>query len=158
MRKNYAYRNIYEKHIGSFSRTMCYRFSCEVKLLEETNPILMRNFLKVAKWIKTNCPNLNGEFKCKHDVYHWTKLVVENGKAYLETGSHGWDYDVALSADETAVFSRGSCQSAPYAFKKTLFFRNDRLEEFLTQWSSIKERVVAMNNEQSYVFSENFSA
>lgn len=158
MRKNYAYGNIYDKHISSVSGELCYRFSYEVKLLATTNATLMRNFLKVAEWIKTNCPTLNGEFKCKHAVYHWTKLVVENGKAYLETGSHGWGFDIALSTTETATFTRGSCQEFPHAFKKALFFRNDRLEEFLTQWPNIKAQVVAKNNVQRNVFSETFSA
>jgi hypothetical protein len=27
---------------------------------------LLINFLKCSKWIKENCPTLNGEFRCKH--------------------------------------------------------------------------------------------
>jgi hypothetical protein len=158
MRKNYSYQNIDEMHIGSFSGKPCLRFSYEHKLLQITDEQLMRNFCKVAEWIGENCPNLNGEFHCKHDPFHWTKLVVEGGKAYLETGSHGWGFEIALSTTETATFSRGSSQSNPYAFFGVRFFRNERLEEFLSQWLDIKQKVVAKNNIQRNVFSDTFTA
>lgn len=132
------------------------RFSYEKGLWKKTNQVLLNNFMKVANWIAENCPNLNGEFDCRHNVYHWTKLVVENGKAYLEYGSHGWDYEIALSTTETAVFSRGSMQSLPYAFDE-LFFRDDALEEFLSQWQTIKQYVIAKNDTQNKVFSEDFA-
>lgn len=130
----------------------------ELGLFKSTNRILMSNFNKVAKWIEENCPNLNGTFKCRHQVYHWTALVVENGKAYLEYGSHGHDYEIAVSTTETATFSRGSMQSLPEAYDGVQFFRNDALEEFLSQWKSIKEEIVAKNAEQTYVFSDDFIA
>lgn len=158
MRKNYEYHDLYEQHIGSYSNTMCYRFSWEVKLYEKTNPTLINNFKKIASWIRTNCPKLNGEFNCRHQVYHWTKLVVENGKAYLETGSHGYGFTYALSETETAQKATGSCQCDPYAFADTLFFPNSDLEEFLSQWETIKVKVIAKNEIQNKVFSEDFIA
>lgn len=158
MRRNYSYQNIDEMHIGSFSGEPCLRFSHEHGLLQKTNEQLMSNFCKVAKWIGENCPNLNGEFHCKHDPFHWTKLVVENGKAYLETGSHGWDFDIAISTTETAVFTRGSMQRNAYAFLGVLFFRNERLEELLSQWSYIKQQIIAKNDIQKNVFSNTFTA
>lgn len=88
--------------------------------------------------IEENCPKLNGVFECRFNTYYWIKLVVENGKSYLECGSHGSDFTYALSKTETATFSRGSMQSKPYAYKDTFFFRNERLEEFLSQWETIK--------------------
>jgi hypothetical protein len=132
------------------------RFSYENGLFKKTNPVLLNNFLKVAHWIEENCPNLNGEFDCRHNTYHWTKLVVENGKPYLEYGSHGWGYDIALSTTETAVITRGSTQLTPYAFDE-LFFRNDALEEFLSQWQTIKQYVIAKNEMQNNVYSEDFA-
>lgn len=132
--------------------------SYEKRLLERTNKVLVSNFNKVADWIKSECPNLNGEFKCKHNVFHWTKLVVENGVAYLEEGGHGYDFDVAMSKTETAVFSRGSMQSIPHAFYGYQFFRNDRLEEFLSQWSEIKKQIQKKNSIQTLVFSNDFTA
>lgn len=141
--RNYDYRNITEMR--------CY----EKNLLEKTNKTLIDNFNKVAKWIECNCPNLNGEFKCYHQVYHWTKLVIENGKAYLEYGSHGYDFEIALSTTETALFTRGSMQGRAIAYKLQ-FFRNDALEEFLTQWSHIKDSVIIKNAVQNKVFSSDF--
>lgn len=158
MRKNYVYHKIDEITTSTMHGNPCLRFSYEHQLLQKTDEQLMRNFCKVAEWIGENCPNLNGEFHCKHDPFHWTKLVVEDGKAYLETGSHGWDYDIALSTTETAVFSRASEQRNPYAFFGVRFFRNERLEEFLSQWFDIKQKVVAKNNIQRNVFSDTFTA
>jgi hypothetical protein len=132
------------------------RFDYENNLLKKSNPILIGNFNKVAKWIETNCPTLNGEFDCRHNPYHWVKLVVENGKAYIECGSHGWGFDIAMSTTETAVFTRGSIQDIPYAFEGCQFFRNDSLEEFLSQWQAIKIRVIGTYNTQKNVYSESF--
>lgn len=134
------------------------RFSWEQNLLKNTNPTLMANFMKVCAWIKENCPNLNGEFECRHNPYYKIHLIVKNGKAYLCEGGHGYDYATYLSAEETATYSQGSCQSSPYAFKGIHFFRNDRLEEFLSQWGSIKNQIIAANRVQSNVFSEDFVA
>lgn len=132
--------------------------SYERRLLNQTNKVLVSNFNKVADWIKSECPNLNGEFKCKHNAFYWIKLVVENGIAYLEEGSHGYGFDVAMSKTETAVFSRGSMQSIPYAFNGYQFFRNDRLEEFLSQWGEIKKQIQEKNSIQTLVFSNDFTA
>ena len=130
----------------------------EERLLEETNEVLVENFNKVAKWIQENCPHLNGKFSCRHNPYYWIKLVVEEGKAYLEEGDHGYGYSLALSTTETATFSRGSMQRTPYAFQGLQFFRNDRLEEFLKQWPSIKEDIIVENASQRNVFSDDFEA
>lgn len=142
MRK-FDYRNINDA---------CY----ERRMMESTNKVLISNFNKVAKWIEENCPHLNGEFSCRHNPYYWIQLVVEDGKAYLETGSHGYEYSLALSTTETATLSSGSMQCTPNAFNGLQFFRNDRLEEFLKQWQSIKERVILENASQRNVFSEHF--
>jgi hypothetical protein len=132
--------------------------SYELQLKNKTNVSLLNNFFKCADWIEENCPKLNGEFKCEHNPYYWIKLVVENGKAYLECGSHGWRFDFALSQTETAIFSRGSMQDLPYAFEGKHFFRNDRLEEFLSQWKTIKSQIVSANNIQTAIYDENFEA
>ena len=158
MRKNYSYQNLDEMHIGTFSGEPCLRFSHAHGLLQKTNEQLISNFCKVAEWIGENCPNLNGEFHCKHHPFHWTKLVVEDGKAYLETGSHGWGFDIAVSTTETAIFSRGSEQRNPYAFFGVRFFHNSNLEEFLSQWSYIKQQIIAKNDIQKNVFSNAFTA
>ena len=121
--RNYEYHTLEEEKQPSI-----YRFNYERTLRSDTDSRLLANFNKVADWIKENCPNLSGVFACAHNPFHWVKLVVENGKAYLEEGSHGWGYDIALSKDETAVFSRGSMQSAPYAFEGVQFFKNERLD------------------------------
>ena len=134
------------------------RFRNEIRMEEQTDKALLANFMKCAKWVEENCPKLNGEFNCRHDPYHWTRLVVEDGKAYLEYGSHGWGFDIALSTSETAVMTRGSQQSLPYAFSGHLFFRNDALEEFLSQWKTIKVYVESANRVQRHVFSEEFTA
>lgn len=134
------------------------RFSFEQKMLANTNSNLMANVMKVFAWIKENCPNLNGEFHCRHNPYYKIHLIVKNGKAYLCEGSHGYRYATYLSAEETAVYSQGSCQINPYAFKGVYFFRNDRLEEFLTQWKLIKNEVIAKNRLQESVFSNEFVA
>lgn len=147
MRKCYDYER--------FDATSC---CFDARLHRELNPTLLSNFFKCAKWIEENCPNLNGEFRCKHDPYGWTKLVVENGKAYLECGSHGYDFSYALSTTETATFSRGSCQTRPRAYRNVFFFRNDGLEEFLSQWIEIKQKIIVANRVQSAVFSDNFTA
>jgi hypothetical protein len=130
----------------------------ESRLLSQTPKVLVNNFNKVAKWITENCPNLNGKFECHHNPNYWIKLVVEDGKAYLECGSHGYGYDLALSTTETATFSRGSAQSTPNAFEGVQFFRSDRLEEFLSQWQEIKRLVIAKNEVQCNVYSEDFEA
>lgn len=128
----------------------------ERRLLANTNKVLIANFNKVAKWIEKNCPHLNGEFNCRHNTYYWIRLVVEDGKAYLEEGSHGYGYSMALSTTESATFTRGSMQCTPHAYKGHQFFRDDMLEEFLKQWKSIKEFVIAENAAQSSVFSTDF--
>ena len=160
MARNYEYHNINEmgrpsSFIDNVARP---RFSCELRLINDTNPILLENFNKCARWIADNCPRLNGVFDCRHNPYYWVRLVVENGKAYLECGSHGWGFDIALSLQETAVHSRGSCQRNSYAFRNVQFFRNDRLEVFLSQWSCIKSAIIAKNIIQSRCFSESFEA
>ena len=64
------------------------RFGCELGLLGRTNKTLIANFHKVCEWIEENCPHLNGEFECRHNPFYKIHLIVENGKAYLCTGSH----------------------------------------------------------------------
>ena len=130
----------------------------EKGLLERTNKILVDNFNKVAEWIKENCPNLNGKFHCPSNPYYWLSLVVEDGKAYLEYGSHGYSFSLAMSVEETATMATGSCQSIPYAYKGIQFFRNDRLEEFLKYWPTMKQRIIVENNSQRNVFSDDFVA
>lgn len=154
--REYFYCTLDEKKQGIDGETL--RFNAEKNMLERTNQVLMSNFLKCTKWVEENCPNLNGEFKCKHNPRYWIKLVVENGKAYLECGSHGWRFDIALSQTETAVFSRGSEQDLPYAFEGKHFFPNNRLEEFLSQWKTIKSQIVSANNIQTAIYDENFEA
>lgn len=154
--RRYEYHDIDEITRKTISGNPALRFSWENGLLERVNKTLINNFFKCASWIEENCPNLNGEFECRHNPYYWIKLVVENGKAYLEEGSHGYVFDIALSRTETARMTTGSMQSTPYAFLGKFFFRNDRLEEFLSQWGSIKNMIVAKNNVQSRVFSEEF--
>ena len=158
--RNYEYHDINELgHPSSFVDGKAHpRFGYELRLMKETNRTMLENFNKVSQWIKKNCPHLNGVFKCRHDVYHWTTLVVEDGKAYLEHGSHGYGFSTALSIEETAVFSRGSMQRNAYAFKGVQFFPNSRLEEFLKQWPEIKQQVIAENSDQSTVYSDNFEA
>ena len=134
------------------------RFSSELKMLERTDKTLINNFIKVAKWIEENCPTLNGEFECRHNVYYKIHLIVEDGKAYLCEGSHNIGYSTYLSTTETAVYTQGSCQGAPYAFRNVFFYRNDRLEEFLSQWPTIKMYVMSKYKLQSKVYSENFTA
>lgn len=160
MARNYQYHEITE--MGSPKMFMDNkphpRFGYEIKMLENTNPQLMTNFFKVAQWIEENCPNLNGKFECRHNPYYKIHLNVENGKAYLETGSHSPSYECSLSTTETAVYTQGSCQGAPYAFKDKFFFRNDRLEEFLSQWPFIKTQIINKNKAQNRVYSNNFIA
>lgn len=160
MKRNYVFHDINEMglphwFIDGVSRP---RFNNELKMVETTNKTLLNNFFKVAEWIAENCPTLNGIFNCNHEPYHWTRIVVEDGKAYLEYGSHGWGFDIALSATETAIMSRGSQQRMPYAFRGIHFFRNDALEEFLSQWNTIKTSIQCANRVQCSVFSENFVA
>ena len=158
MRTNYSPRNIDETHYSDYCGKVVSRFSYEKNLLADTNPTLIRNFLRVCDWIATNCPNLNGIFNCSHDVYSWVRLVVEDGKTYLECGSHGWGWDIALSSTETAVMNPASMQKNPYAFKGNLFFKNNHLEKFLKEWSVIKQKVVDENNRQMLAFSDDFRA
>lgn len=158
-KRNYHYNDINE--MGDprmfIDRKPHPRFGYELGLLEKTNPQLIANFNKCANWIAENCPTLNGEFWCRHNPYYWVRLVVEDGKAYLEEGSHGYNYSTAMSIDDTATFSRGSMQSIAKAFR-VQFFRNDRLEEFLSQWQTIKAQIQSAYAIQSNVFSESFTA
>lgn len=156
MRK-FIYKSL-EEQITNNRGELCYKHSWERGLLEKVNKKLVANFNKVAKWIEENCPNLNSKFSCSHDPYYWIQLVVENGKAYLEYGSHGYDYELAMSTTESATFLRGSNQCTAYAYDGIQFFRNNALEEFLKEWGSIKERVILENRAQSLVFSDNFEA
>lgn len=132
--------------------------SDEERLLANSNKTLISNFNKVAKWIEENCPHLNGEFECSPNPYYWISIVIEDGKAYLEEGSHGWEYKTALSTTETATFSRGSMQSTPYAYRGVQFFPNKRLEEFLKEWPSIKGRIIAEKEAQERVYGADFEA
>lgn len=158
--RNYEYRKIDEMTDGRYTMTgkPCIHFNYENNLLKRTDKQLLNNFFKCAKWIEEHCPKLNGEYRCYHQVYHWTKLVVENGKAYLEYGSHGYGFSLALSTTETATMSTGSMQSRPHAFDGVFFFRNDALEEFLSQWSTIKMRIEAENEVRNKIYSDNFEA
>ena len=134
------------------------RFGHELLLLERTNKTLMANFHKICHWIEENCPNLSGEFGCRHNPYYKIHLIIENGKAYLCTGTHSVGYELYLSSTETAVYSQGSCQGRPYGFKNTFFYRNDRLEEFLSQWKSIKDRIILANSKRKEIYDNNFIA
>ena len=148
--RQFIYKDIYEQGIGTFSGKLCYEYTSELADYQNVNKKLVENFNKVAHWIEENCPHLNGKFDCrkKHDPYQWLRLVIEDGKAYLEVGSHGESYAYAMSTTETA---RGSS----YAFK-VQFFSNELLEEFLKNWSDIKLLVKAEYDKQSYVFSDEF--
>jgi hypothetical protein len=143
--REYNYREIRER-------------SCEDSLLKNTNKTMINNFNKVAKWIETNCPHLNGKFKTSHNMYGWVTLVVEDGKAYLECGSHGYGFDIALSATETATIVTGSCQTTPSAFLGKQFFKNDDLEKFLKEWKDIKRKVITENENQCNAYSDDFEA
>ena len=160
MRKNYEIHDINEMGNPNMfmDKKAHHRFGYQRRIKDATDSNLLNNFFKCAKWVEENCPNLNGKFPCRHEVYHWTRLVVENGKAYLEYGSHGYGFEFALSLTETAYVSTGSCQSKPYAFPNIFFFRNDALEEFLRQWQSIKSDIISTNAIQRKVFSEEFEA
>ena len=158
MKRNYEFHDINEM---SGPNMVCKhehpRWDYEQRLLGNTNKTLIENFNKVATWVKITCPNMNGEFFCQHNPYYWIALKVEDGKAYFEYGSHGYGYDLALSDTDTAVFSRGSMQSTPYAFNEQ-FARNDRLEEFLKQWPSIKAQILIEYQRQNAVYSHDFIA
>ena len=156
MRTNYEYHSLDEVGKSFMDGSLQLRFGFERKLYTDTNRYLIANFNKVAKWIKDNCPKLNGKFRLPHNPYYWVELAVEDGKAYLQYGSHGWGWDLALSAEETAVMSQGSMQRNPYAFKGRQFVRNNRLEEFLSNWKNIKEQIIAANRVQTNVYSESF--
>jgi hypothetical protein len=112
----------------------------------------------VCKWIKDNCPNLNGKFQCRHNPYYKIHLIVEDGKAYLCEGSHSYGYGLYLFDDGSAEYSQGSCQGLPYTYSNIYAFRNDRLEEFLSQWQSIKAEIESAYRVQSNVFSKDFVA
>lgn len=134
-------------------------YGYEQRLLANTDPRLVENFHKVCDWIAKNCPTLIGEFPCEHRVYYWLTLKVEDGKAYLEKGSHGHSlFECAISRTESATAHPGSCSSEMTAFDGVFFFFNERLEEFLKQWPSIKQRVFAEYKAQSNVYSSNFEA
>ncbi len=137
--RNYEYHEI-DSHIY------------ETNLINKSNPILIDNFNKVARWIEENYPTLDGEFECRHNPYHWVKLVVENGKAFLECGSHGNGFDIAMSTTETAIFVRGSMQRKPCAFARCQFFRNDYLEEFLSQWKTIKALIIEAYSQKNMLY------
>lgn len=133
--------------------------SREKRMLESTNAALVDNFNKVSNWIQENTPHLNGKYLCEHNTYYWVALVVEDGKAYLEEGSHGHGFSTALSATETATFNRGSEQRRPEAFEGVQFFRNGRLEYFLSQWECrIKPRILEDSRTQGYVYNNKFEA
>lgn len=156
MRKYYKPQDINEVVISKISGKPCKHFDYPNRLLTQVDERLLNNFLKCAKWIEENCPSLNGEFPCRHQVYHWTKLVVENGKAYLEYGSHGYSFEIALSNTETAYKSTGAYMANTHAFENVFFFRNDALEEFLSQWSMIKIEIIAKYRTQCKIYSDNF--
>ena len=132
--------------------------SYEKNLADNLNPTLLANFKKVCKWIKENCPNLNGEFHCNHNPYYKIHLIVKKGEAYLCEGSHGWGYAHYLFDGGSAVYSQGSCQGAPYGYNNIYAFRNDRLEEFLSQWTYIKSQVISRNTMQNSVYGDDFMA
>ena len=138
----------YEIH--SFSEP-CY----ETRLVNNTNPTLLSNFKKVANWIKENCPNLNGEFHTSHNAFYKLDLIVENGIAYLCSGSHSCGYATTLSEFGTDFYSQGSCQSIPYRFEGHYGFSNDYLEKFLKEWPSIKERIIEESCCASCILSSN---
>lgn len=156
MRKYYIPQDINETTISEVSGKLCKKFGYENNLLKQVNENLINNFFKCAKWIEENCPSLNGEFRCRHQPYHWTKLIVENGKAYLEYGSHGYSFEIALSTTETAYKSTGAYLANTYAFENVFFFRNDALEEFLSQWATLKFEIISKYRTQSDIYSIDF--
>lgn len=156
MRKYYIPQDINETTISEVSGKLCKKFGYENNLLKQVNENLINNFFKCAKWIEENCPSLNGEFPCRHQPYHWTKLIVENGKAYLEYGSHGYSFEIALSTTETAYKSTGAYLANTYAFENVFFFRNDALEEFLSQWATLKFEIISKYRTQSDIYSIDF--
>ena len=154
MRKYYIPQNINESTI--INGKPCKKFVYQNNLLQKVNENLINNFFKCAKWIEENCSSLNGEFRCRHQPYHWTKLIVENGKAYLEYGSHGYSFEIALSTTETAYKSTGAYVVNTYAFENVFFFRNDALEEFLSQWATLKFEIISKYRTQSDIYSIDF--
>lgn len=156
MRKYYMPQDINKTTISEVSGKLCKEFGYQNNLLKQVNENLINNFFKCAKWIEENCPSLNGEFRCRHQPYHWTKLIVENGKAYLEYGSHGYSFEIALSTTETAYKSTGAYMANTYAFENVFFFRNDALEEFLSQWATLKFEIISKYRTQSDIYSIDF--
>lgn len=156
MRKYYMPQDINKTTISEVSGKLCKEFGYQNNLLKQVNENLINNFFKCAKWIEENCPSLNGEFRCRHQPYHWTKLIVENGKAYLEYGSHGYSFEIALSTTETAYKSTGAYMANTYAFENVFFFRNDALEEFLSQWTTLKFEIISKYRTQSDIYSIDF--
>lgn len=156
MRKYYIPQDINKTTISEVSGKLCKEFGYQNNLLKQVNENLINNFFKCAKWIEENCPSLNGEFRCRHQPYHWTKLIVENGKAYLEYGSHGYSFEIALSTTETAYKSTGAYMANTYAFENVFFFRNDALEEFLSQWATLKFEIISKYRTQSDIYSIDF--
>lgn len=156
MRKYYIPQDINKTIISEVSGKLCKEFGYQNNLLKQVNENLINNFFKCAKWIEENCPSLNGEFPCRHQPYHWTKLIVENGKAYLEYGSHGHSFEIALSTTETAYKSTGAYMANTYAFENVFFFRNDALEEFLSQWATLKLEIISKYRTQSNIYSNDF--
>jgi hypothetical protein len=84
------------------------------------------------------------------------KFIVENGKAFLECGSWGWGFDIALSNTETATFVRGSMQRWPQSFSNVFFFHNHLLVNFLQEWSTIKNTLIEQEQKQTLIFSDDF--
>ena len=130
----------------------------EYKMEQLTNKVLVKNFFKCCDWIEDNCPNLKMQVKCKDNKEKWLRLEIENGKAYLECGDWGWDFQIALSRTETATFSRGSQQRNPHCFTDVFFFYNDLLVTFLKEWDITKQLILAERNRQNIVYSDNFTA
>ena len=123
--------------------------------VHNTDPMLLRNFNKVLLWLWQNCPKLNGTFYCpqnEHQVY-WVRLVVENGRPFLEVGVKGhWHFKRALSRTVTAV-SDNSCTTKAYV---TQFFRNEDLERFLKDWPRMKVEIINEYTAQRAVYSPDF--
>lgn len=149
------FKDINQKFISPITGQEAYKHSYCRDLYNRCNQNLLNNVLKCFEWIEKNYPTLCGEFKCEHQFYYHIQLVVDNGKAYLQEGDHVTTWNFLLCKDYTA--SRMGSYSHPDVFKE-LFFRNDRLEEFLLQWQSIKSQITGTYNAQKYVFSDKFEA
>lgn len=135
---------------------------CKIYQLKHINDYqqkLVKNFLKCCEWVKDNAEGetIDG-IRMPHQVYYKIEVEVEDGELYVSYGSHGAGFEIRMSRFGSDVMVQGSEQHTPYRYENVHCGREDRIEEFLQNWTNVKQQILNTIDMRKRLSSDDFVA